>query len=78
MGRGTFAVDAAEIGRRIKNLRDERGMKQNHLARKARISRWELSRIENGRVDNPTMRTLMGLADALGVPLSDLLEEGRD
>ncbi len=76
MGRGTFAVDAAEIGRRIKNLRDERGMKQNHLARKARISRWELSRIENGRV-TPTMRTLKGLVDALGVRLGDLLEGRR-
>ncbi len=65
------------IGRHIRNMRDERGMKQNHLAKKAGISREELSRIERERV-SPTIRTLQGLCAALDVPLRDLLEEGRD
>ncbi len=63
------------IGRHIRGMRDERGMKQNHLAQKAGISREELSRFERGRV-SPTMRTLHGLSAALDVSLGDLLEEG--
>ncbi len=70
-------VDAAEIGRRIRKMRAERGMTQTFLAAKAGISRWELSRIENGRV-TPTMRTLEGLAEGLGARLVELLEGGRD
>ncbi len=70
-------MDPAEIGRRVRSLRDERGLKQTYLARESRISRWELSRIENGHV-TPTMVTLKGLADGLGVHLGDLLEGRRD
>ncbi len=77
MGNGTPLVEAEKIGRHIRHMRDERGMKQNHLALKAGISRSELSRIERGRV-YPTMRTLQGLCGALGVALGDLLGEGRD
>ncbi len=77
MGSGPPLADSAQIGRHIRNMRDERGMKQNHLAQKAGISRGELSRIERGRVF-PTMRTLHGLCTALGVSLGDLLEGGRD
>ncbi len=62
------------IGRRIRDMRDDRGMKQYHLARKAGISREELSRIERGRVQFPLTKTLQGLSEALGVPLGDLLE----
>lgn len=61
-------------GRQIRDMRDERGMKQTHLARKAGISREELSRIERGHV-TPLTKTLKGLSDALGVSLGDLLEE---
>lgn len=74
MGSGPPLADSAEIGRHIRNMRGERGMKQNHLAHKAGISREELSRIENGHVF-PTMRTVRGLCDVLGVSLGDLLEE---
>ena len=48
-------------------------MKQNHLARKAGISREELSRIERGHV-TPMTTTLQGLCVALGVPIGNLLE----
>ncbi len=75
MGSGPPLADSAEIGRNIKNMRDERGMKQNHLAKKAGISREELSRIENGRV-MPRTKTLCSLCAAFGVTLVDLVEEG--
>ena len=68
---------SVEIGRKVRTMRDECGMKQNHLARKAGISREELSRIERGRVV-PMIKTLQGLSAALGVSLGDLLKEGRE
>lgn len=77
MGSGPPLADSTEIGRHIRSMRDERGMKQNHLARKAGISREELSRIERGRV-MPTTRTLRGLCAVLGVTLGTLLEEKGD
>lgn len=77
MGNSTPQVrsDSTDVGQRIRKMRDKRGMKQNHLAQEAGISREELSRIERGRVA-PTMRTVNSLSDALGVPLGTLLEEG--
>ncbi len=77
MGSGPSLAGSAEIGRRIKNIRGERGMKQNHLAQKAGISREELSRIENGHVF-PTMKTVHALCAVLGVSLGDLSQEEED
>jgi transcriptional regulator with XRE-family HTH domain len=62
-----------QIGRRIRDMRDDRGIKQKYLARKAGISREELSRIERGHV-KPLTQTLEGLCLALEVPLAQLLE----
>lgn len=38
-----------ELGRRIKEIRDGRGIKANYVAEKAGISLWYLSMIENGK-----------------------------
>ncbi len=47
-------------------------MSQAELAKKARISRGYLIRLEAGRQD-PTLGTLEKLAKALGVPVTELL-----
>lgn len=77
MGSSAPRVGPAEIGRQIRGMRDERGMKQKYLARKAGISREELSRIETGRA-MPRTGTLQGICDVLDVPVGDLLDERRD
>lgn len=73
MGSSLPLANSAELGRQIRDKRNEYGMKQYHLARKAGISREELSRIERGRV-TPLTKTLQRICTALGVPLGALLE----
>lgn len=54
------------IGPRLKKLRDKRGLEQSELARIAGVSQSLISKIECGAA-NPSLRTLISLADALGV-----------
>lgn len=56
------------------NLRERRGeMSALELARRSGVARGTIAALEAGD-GNPTLDTLYALADALGVPLSDLLE----
>lgn len=61
------------MAQRLKALRAERGLSQQALARKARISRGYLARLETARQD-PTLSMIERLAKALGVPVTALLE----
>lgn len=49
-------------------LREKRGLSQSELARQTGINQAEISRIERGS-GNPTEKTLIRLADALGADL---------
>jgi transcriptional regulator with XRE-family HTH domain len=65
---------AAVIGRRIKALREEKGLTQEKLAYEcdAISSKGYLSDIESGnRI--PSVRALQGIADRLGVEVLDFL-----
>ncbi len=61
------------LGMKIRRRRLQRGLSQEALAKKARISRGYLARLEIGRHD-PTVGTLKRLAKALGVPVTRLLD----
>jgi transcriptional regulator with XRE-family HTH domain len=58
----------------LRRLRIARHLSLSELARGTGISKATLSSIENARA-NPTVTTLSALADALRVPLTELLEE---
>jgi transcriptional regulator with XRE-family HTH domain len=58
----------------LRRLRIARELSLSELARATSMSKATLSSIENGRA-NPTITTLSALADALRVPLGELLEE---
>jgi transcriptional regulator with XRE-family HTH domain len=58
---------------RLKKIRAQRGLTQEGLADKAGVSRQYLSRLETGRHD-PSLSTLVKLAKALKVKVTDLLE----
>ena len=60
------------IGKKIKALRLEKGLKQFELAKKAGISNTYLSDIEIGRT-NPSLKTLEKIANALETACSTLL-----
>lgn len=59
------------IGKRIKELREERNLEQQDLGGKCNLNNSALSRIESGRI-NSTVSTLNKIAVALEVPLKEL------
>jgi len=59
------------IGKRIKELREERNIPQQDLAAKCNIEKSNLSRIEAGGT-NPTIYTLYKIAECLDVSVSEL------
>jgi transcriptional regulator with XRE-family HTH domain len=61
------------FGKRMKELRNDRGLSQNELAAKSGISSKYLSRIEVG-LHFPSIDTLIKLAEALNVELKDFFE----
>ena len=61
-----------DVGRRIRLLREERGISLSALARRAGVGKATLSGLENG-TRNPTLETLWAITAELGVPLASLL-----
>jgi transcriptional regulator with XRE-family HTH domain len=57
----------------LKRFREAKGLSQDALARKARVTREYVNKLEAGRYD-PTVGVLKRLAKALGVPVTELLE----
>lgn len=55
-----------EIGQKIKELRKEKKLTQEALAKKAQISRVTLGKIENGRLGLVSVKTLYLLLFELG------------
>ena len=65
------------VGRRLRELREARGLTLSELARVAGVGKATLSGLENGTRD-PRLETLYAIAAALGVPMSALtLDRGR-
>ncbi|WP_374543346.1 helix-turn-helix domain-containing protein [Flavobacterium sp.] len=63
-----------KVGKRIKEVRLQKGISQADLVGKMQgeIDPTNISRIESGRT-NPTVFTLFRIAEALGVPLNELM-----
>jgi XRE family transcriptional regulator of biofilm formation len=58
----------------LKTLREERGLNQVELGRKAKVTTAYISQLEAGKKVNPSLEVLQKLARALGVTVSELLE----
>ncbi|MGN0163704.1 MAG: helix-turn-helix domain-containing protein [Candidatus Ornithomonoglobus sp.] len=65
------------MGKEIRKIRNSLGMSQEELAFKAGISAAHLGQIERA-AKNPTVDTVAGIADALGVSLSELFSFSFD
>jgi transcriptional regulator with XRE-family HTH domain len=61
------------MAKRLKQLRNAKGWTQEELARRARISRVHLARIETARME-PTLGIIEKLAKALKVKVGDLVD----
>lgn len=62
-----------KVGRRVRYYRARRGITQVVLADRAEVTRANLSRIENGKIEGG-IRTLERIAKALDVRLRDLVD----
>ena len=62
------------LGKRIQQLREHQGLSQLDLAAKmmGKFDTTNISRIESGRT-NPTIFTLFRIAQALEIPLNEIL-----
>jgi transcriptional regulator with XRE-family HTH domain len=67
----------ARIGRRLRSLREVRGLSQARLAEAVGCSSHFVSGIERG-VDSPSLLTLERLARALDTSVAALVDERRD
>ena len=61
-----------KIGRRIVELRTQKGLNQSDLARACGKDRQAIEKIENGKV-NPTIFSLYEISNALDISLQKLL-----
>lgn len=71
---------ARDLGTRIHRLRIEKGLSQERLAYTAGVTRYTYQKLEKGESSpgsgaNPTLRTLMAVAQQLDVTLDELLPE---
>jgi transcriptional regulator with XRE-family HTH domain len=66
-------MTALTLGTVVRRLREDRGFTQIDLAQRARMSQGYLAALERGLRTNPSLRMLHQLANALGVPVTDLL-----
>jgi len=61
------------LGKRIKELRTKLKISQDQLAKKANIPFSTLVKIEAGYTPNPSMETLIKIADAFDVTIDELV-----
>ncbi len=61
-----------EIGKKVKELRELKGLSQYELSYQTNISRNQIGRIERGEI-NTSISQLKEIADGLGVEMKELL-----
>ena len=66
-----------DIGRRLRKLREDRNLSARDLEKATGLLRSYISRVEGGHTV-PSNPTLARLAEALGVPVHQLLYEERE
>ena len=66
-------MSSVNLGKRIKELRSKSKMSQDKLSKKANIPFSTLAKIESGYTPNPSMKTLIKIADALEVSIDELV-----
>lgn len=67
----------SDVGHRLRRLRKRQGFTVKALAQRAGVSTGMISQIERG-LSNPSLNLLERLRQALGIPLTSLLEDRPD
>jgi transcriptional regulator with XRE-family HTH domain len=66
------------LAKTIKDLRKKHKISQEELAKKAGITYSTLIKIESGVNDNPTIKTIRKIADALDVSMDELVGRSKN
>ena len=67
--------DGADLGARVRTLRERRALSLRELARRAGVQVSDVSRLERGLTRQPRLTLALALAQALDVRLSQLVGE---
>ena len=70
--RPEFQARRVAFGRRVRELRESRGLTQEQVAERAELDVKTISRVENAQ-GVPDLDRIFALADALDVPAAELL-----
>jgi len=62
------------LSENIKRLRKKKNMSQDKLSKLADVTHTTLVKLESGINDNPTVKTLKKIANALNVSIDELVE----
>ncbi len=68
-----MSKEKLSIGLNIRRLRKKKGISQDKLSKIADVTYPTIIKLESGGNDNPTIKTLLKIADALDVSIDDLI-----
>lgn len=71
-------MSSTSLEKSIKKLRNKLNMSQDQLAKKANIPFSTLVKIEAGYTRNPSMETLIKIADAFGISIDELVGRNKN
>lgn len=63
------------FAKKIRQLRNKKGLSQEKLARLANVSFITIVKIESGESKHPTIQTMAGISRALSVSLDELIKD---
>ena len=61
------------VSKNVKKFRQQAGLSQDQMARKAGMPYSTYLKIENGTTPNPSIQNVLNIADALGISLDELV-----
>ena len=71
-------MSSIKIGKRIKDFRNKIKISQDQLAKRANIPFSTLVKIEAGYTPNPSMETLIKIADAFEITIDELVGRNKN
>lgn len=63
------------IAEKIKAYREKHNITQTEFAEAGNMTRASVEAIENGRIENPGMESLISIAKAMNITLDELIKE---
>ena len=66
-------VSSRIVSKNTKKLRQQTGLSQDQMARKADIPYSTYLKIESGTTPNPSIQNVLNIAEALGISLDELV-----